>query len=78
MSFIDENIARIFLQATPLRAAVIKTIDLDSIEKKIKQFETYAKSIWEKIVLENHGKSFLQEEIQWGLSQCKKNLPIFL
>lgn len=76
MSFIDESIARIFLQATPLREAVLRTLDLDSTEKKIEQFETYAKSAWEKIVLESQDKSFLQEEIQWSLSQCKGYLRL--
>lgn len=76
MSIIDENIARIFLLATPLRDAVLETLDLDSTEKKIKQFETYAKSAWEKIVLESQDKSFLQEEIQWSFSQCEEYLEL--
>ena len=41
MSIIDENLARIFLQITPLKEAVKATIDLSSLHKQSKKDSSF-------------------------------------
>lgn len=79
MSIIDENLARIFLQITPLKEAVKATIDLSSFTTRFQQLQNYADEV---VTLMNNDEhidlSFLKGEIKWSLSQCDKYLKILV
>src|SRR5574344_1000789 len=79
MSIIDENLARIFLQITPLKEAVKATIDLSSFTTRFQQLQNYADEVVDLI---NNNKyidlSFLKGEIEWSLSQCDKYLKMLV
>lgn len=79
MSIIDENLARIFLQITPLKEAVKATIDLSSFTTRFQQLQNYADKV---VDLMNNNEyvdlSFLKEEIEWSLSQCDKYLKMLV
>lgn len=79
MSIIDENLARIFLQITPLKEAVKATIDLSSFTTRFQQLQNYADEV---VDLMNNNKyidlSFLKGEIEWSLSQCDKYLKMLV
>lgn len=78
MSIIDENLARIFLQATPLRNAVLPTIDFLSIIKRVEEFEFFTKPFTKKFVQEFQNPEFLKKEILWSLSKCNEYLEFLL
>ena len=65
MSIIDESLARIFLQITPLKEAVKATIDLSSFTTRLQQLQNYADKV---IDLMNNNKyvdlSILKGEIK--------------
>lgn len=77
MSVIDENIARIFLTATPLKENVEASIDLTSFTKRI----DILSSLIDKVSLENSCDSdvdigyFLNEAI-WSLKNCTSYLKM--
>ena len=79
MSIIDENLARIFLQITPLKEAVKATIDLSSFTTRFQQLQNYADEV---VTLMNNDEhidlSFLKGEIKWSLSQCDKYLKMLV
>ena len=79
MSIIDENLARIFLQITPLKEAVKATIDLSSFTTRFQQLQNYADRV---VDLMNNNEyvdlSFLKGEIEWSLSQCDKYLKMLV
>ena len=79
MSIIDENLARIFLQITPLKEAVKATIDLSSFTTRFQQLQNYADKV---IDLMNNNEyvdlSILKGEIKWSLSQCDKYLKMLV
>ena len=79
MSIIDENLARIFLQITPLKEAVKATIDLSSFTIRFQQLQNYADKV---IDLMNNNEyvdlSILKGEIKWSLSQCDKYLKMLV
>ena len=79
MSIIDENLARIFLQITPLKEAVKATIDLSSFTTRFQQLQNYADEV---VILMNNDEhidlSFLKGEIEWSLSQCDKYLKMLV
>ena len=79
MSIIDENLARIFLQITPLKEAVKAIIDLSSFTTRFQQLQNYADEV---VTLMNNDEhidlSFLKGEIKWSLSQCDKYLKILV
>lgn len=79
MNIIDENLARIFLQITPLKEAIKATIDLSSFETRLQQLQNYADEV---VILMNNDEhidlSFLKGEIEWSLSQCDKYLKILV
>ena len=79
MSIIDESLARIFLQITPLKEAVKATIDLSSFTTRFQQLQNYADKV---IDLMNNNEyvdlSFLKGEIKWSLSQCDKYLKMLV
>lgn len=79
MSIIDENLARIFLQITPLKEAVKATIDLSSFTTRFQQLQNYADKV---VDLMNNNEyvdlSFLKGEIEWSLSQCDKYLKMLV
>ena len=79
MSIIDENLARIFLQITPLKEAVKATIDLSSFTTRFQQLQNYADEV---VTLMNNDEhidlSFLKGEIEWSLSQCDKYLKMLV
>lgn len=79
MSIIDENLARIFLQITPLKEAVKATIDLSSFITRFQQLQNYADKV---VDLMNNNEyvdlSFLIGEIEWSLSQCDKYLKMLV
>lgn len=79
MSIIDENLARIFLQITPLKEAVKATIDLSSFTARFQQLQNYTDKV---VDLMNNNEyvdlSFLKGEIEWSLSQCDKYLKMLV
>lgn len=79
MSIIDENLARIFLQITPLKEAVKATIDLSSFTTRFQQLQNYADKV---IDLMNNNEyvdlSILKGEIKWSLSQRDKYLKMLV
>ena len=79
MSIIDESLARIFLQITPLKEAVKATIDLSSFTTRFQQLQNYADKV---IDLMNNNEyadlSILKGEIKWSLSQCDKYLKMLV
>lgn len=79
MSIIDENLARIFLQITPLKEAVKATVDLSSFTTRFQQLQNYADKV---IDLMNNNEyvdlSILKGEIKWSLSQCDKYLKMLV
>lgn len=79
MSIIDENLARIFLQITPLKEAVKATIDLSSFTTRFQQLQNYADEV---VTLMNNDEhidlSSLKGEIEWSLSQCDKYLKMLV
>ena len=79
MSIIDENLARIFLQITPLKEAVKATIDLSSFTTRFQQLQNYTDKV---VDLMNNNDyvdlSFLKGEIEWSLSQCDKYLKMLV
>lgn len=79
MSIIDENLARIFLQITPLKEAVKATIDLSSFTTRFQQLQNYTDKV---VDLMNNNEYvdlfFLKEEIKWSLSQCDKYLRMLV
>lgn len=79
MSIIDENLARIFLQITPLKEAVKATIDLSSFTTRFQQLQNYADEV--VTLMNNDGHidlSSLKGEIEWSLSQCDKYLKMLV
>ena len=79
MSIIDENLARIFLQITPLKEAVKATIDLSSFTTKFQQLQNYADKVVDLMNNNEHvDLSFLKGEIEWSLSQCDKYLKMLV
>lgn len=71
MSVIDENIARIFLTATPLKETVEASIDLTSFTKRI----DILSSLIDKVSLENSRDSeididYFLNEASWSLKNC--------
>ena len=79
MSIIDESLARIFLQITPLKEAVKATIDLSSFTTRFQQLQNYADKVTD---LMNNNEyvdlSILKGEIKWSLSQCDKYLKMLV
>ena len=79
MSIIDESLARIFLQITPLKEAVKATIDLSSFTTRFQQLQNYADKV---IDLMNNNEyvdlSILKGEIKWSLSECDKYLKMLV
>ena len=79
MSIIDENLARIFLQITPLKEAVKATIDLSSFTTRFQQLQNYADKV---VDLMNNNEyvdlSILKGEIKWSLSQRDKYLKMLV
>lgn len=79
MSIIDENLARIFLQITPLKEAVKATIDLSSFTTRFQQLQNYADKV---VDLMNNNEyvdlSFFKGEIEWSLIQCDKYLKMLV
>ena len=79
MSIIDENLARIFLQITPLKEAVKATIDLSSFTTRFQQLQNYADDVVNLMDNNEHiDLSFLKGEIEWSLSQCDKYLKMLV
>ena len=79
MSIIDENLARIFLQITPLKEAVKATIDLSSFTTRFQQLQNYADEVANLMDNDEHiDLSFLKGEIEWSLSQCDKYLKMLV
>ena len=79
MSIIDENLARIFLQITPLKEAVKATIDLSSFTTRFQQLQNYADGVVDLMNNNEHvDLSFLKGEIEWSLSQCDKYLKMLV
>lgn len=79
MSIIDENLARIFLQITPLKEAVKATIDLSSFTTRFQQLQNYANKVVDLMNNNEHvDLSFLKGEIEWSLSQCDKYLKMLV
>ena len=79
MSIIDENLARIFLQITPLKEAVKVTIDLSSFTTRFQQLQNYADEVVNLMDNNEHiDLSFLKGEIEWSLSQCDKYLKMLV
>ena len=79
MSIIDENLARIFLQITPLKEAVKATIDLSSFTTRFQQLQNYADKVIDLMNNDEHvDLSFLKGEIEWSLSQCDKYLKMLV
>lgn len=78
MSIIDENLARIFLQATPLKSAVLPATDLCAIEEKVNQFGAFVESFIKNSTDNLQRKSFLQKELMWSLSKCNEYLELLL
>ena len=79
MSIIDESLARIFLQITPLKEAVKATIDLSSFTTRFQQLQNYADKV---IDLMNNNEYvdlyILKGAIKWSLSQCDKYLKMLV
>lgn len=79
MSIIDESLARIFLQITPLKEEVKATIDLSSFTTRFQQLQNYADKV---VDLMNNNEyvdlSILKGEIKWSLSQCDKYLKMLV
>ena len=79
MSIIDENLARIFLQITPLKEAVKATIDLSSFTTRFQQLQNYADEVATLMNNDEHiDLSSLKGEIEWSLSQCDKYLKMLV
>lgn len=79
MSIIDENLARIFLQITPLKEAVKATIDLSSFTTRFQQLQNYADKVVDLMNNNEHvDLSFLKGEIEWSLSQCDNYLKMLV
>ena len=79
MSIIDENLARIFLQITPLKEVVKATIDLSSFTTRFQQLQNYADEVVNLMDNNEHiDLSFLKGEIEWSLSQCDKYLKMLV
>ena len=79
MSIIDENLARIFLQITPLKEAVKATIDLSSFTTRFQQLQHYADEVVNLMNNDEHiDLSSLKGEIEWSLSQCDKYLKMLV
>ena len=79
MSIIDESLARIFLQITPLKEAVKATIDLSSFTTRFQQLQNYADKVVDLMNNNEHvDLSFLKGEIEWSLSQCDKYLKMLV
>ena len=79
MSVIDENFARIFLQATPLREAVNATIDLEDFSKRISQLQRYSSAVFDDILSDSEADlQFLGKEVTWGVQQCDKYLKLLV
>lgn len=79
MSIIDENLARIFLQITPLKEAVKATIDLSSFTTRFQQLQNYADKVVDLMNNNEHvDLFFLKGEIEWSLSQCDKYLKMLV
>ena len=79
MSIIDENLARIFLQITPLKEAAKATIDLSSFTTRFQQLQNYADEVANLMDNDEHiDLSFLKGEIEWSLSQCDKYLKMLV
>lgn len=79
MSIIDENLARIFLQITPLKEAVKATINLSSFTTRFQQLQNYADKVVDLMNNNEHvDLSFLKGEIEWSLSQCDKYLKMLV
>lgn len=79
MSIIDENLARIFLQITPLKEAVKAAIDLSSFTTRFQQLQNYADEVVNLMDNNEHiDLSFLKGEIEWSLSQCDKYLKMLV
>ena len=79
MSIIDENLARIFLQITPLKEVVKATIDLSSFTTRFQQLQNYADKVID--LMDNNeyvDLSILKGEIEWSLSQCDKYLKMLV
>ena len=79
MSIIDENLARIFLQITPLKEAVKATIDLSSFTTRFQQLQNYTDEVVDLMNNNEHvDLSFLKGETEWSLSQCDKYLKMLV
>lgn len=79
MSIIDENLARIFLQITPLKEAVKATIDLSSFTTRFQQLQNYTDKVVDLMNNNEHvDLSFLKGEIEWSLSQCNNYLKMLV
>lgn len=79
MSVIDENFARVFLQATPLREAVQASIDLDDFTNRINQLQRYSTSVFNSVSHDEEvDLEFLQKEVNWSIQQCDKNLKLLV
>lgn len=79
MSIIDENLARIFLQITPLKEAVKATIDLSSFTTRFQQLQNYTDKVVDLMNNNEHvDLSFLKGEIEWSLSQCDNYLKMLV
>lgn len=79
MSIIDENLARIFLQITPLKETVKATIDLSSFTTRFQRLQNYADKVVDLMNNNEHvDLSFLKGEIEWSLSQCDKYLKMLV
>lgn len=79
MSIIDENLARIFLQITPLKEAVKATIDLSSFTTRFQQLQNYSDKVVDLMNNNEHvDLSSLKGEIEWSLSQCDKYLKMLV
>ena len=79
MSIIDESLARIFLQITPLKEAVKATIDLSSFTTRFQQLQNYADKVIDLINNNEYADlSILKGEIKWSLSQCDKYLKMLV
>lgn len=79
MSIIDENLARIFLQITPLKESVKATIDLSSFTTRFQQLQNYSDKVVDLMNNNEHvDLSSLKGEIEWSLSQCDKYLKMLV
>lgn len=79
MSIIDEHIARIFLQATPLKEAIKASIDLSSVRSKVESLTRYADNVYHQMETDNNVDiDFLKTEIRWSIEQCDKYLKMLV